>query len=471
MDSTVSELAINLARAQFAFTVSFHIIFPAFSIGLASYLMVLEGLWLKTSQDTYLKLFKYWRKIFAVAFGMGVVSGIVMAYQFGTNWSVFSDKAGPVIGPLMAYEVLTAFFLEAGFLGIMLFGMGRVSKKLHFTATVMVAFGTLLSATWILSVNSWMQTPAGFSMNEAGQFIPESWMEIIFNPSFPYRLVHMVLAAYLTTAFVVGAVGAWHLIKDKRNKEARKMFSMAMWMAAIVAPLQIIAGDFHGINTLEHQPAKVMAMEGHFESHEHGAPLYLFGIPDQENQELKYAIGIPKASSLILKHDLNAPLAGLDTIPREDQPPVAIVFWSFRIMVGIGMMMLLVGVTSLFLRWRKRLYDAKLFHKFALVMGPSGFVAVLAGWVTTEVGRQPFTVYGLLRTDQSIAPVEAPAVAASLLAFIVVYFALFGAGTYYILKMMSKTPGDLNKLPGTVTRTAGITPAASLDPDAMNPVE
>ncbi len=471
MDPTVSELAINLARAQFAFTVSFHIIFPAFSIGLASYLMVLEGLWLKTGNNTYLKLFKYWRKIFAVAFGMGVVSGIVMAYQFGTNWSVFSDKAGPVIGPLMAYEVLTAFFLEAGFLGIMLFGMGRVSKRLHFMATIMVAIGTLISATWILSVNSWMQTPQGFSINEAGQFIPENWMEIIFNPSFPYRLTHMVLAAYLTTAFVVGAVGAWHLLKDKTNKEARKMFSMAMWMAAIVAPLQIIAGDFHGINTLEHQPAKVMAMEGHFESHDHGAPLYLFGIPDQENQELKYAIGIPKASSLILKHDLNAPMAGLDTIPIEDQPPVAIVFWSFRIMVGIGMTMLLVGVTSLFLRWRKRLYEAKLFHKFALLMGPSGFVAVLAGWITTEVGRQPFTVYGLLRTTESIAPVEAPAVAASLLAFIVVYFALFGAGTYYIIKMMAKTPGALDKLPGTITRTAGITQAASLKPDAINPAE
>ena len=281
----------------------------------------------------------------------------------------------------------------------------------------------------------------------------------------------MVLAAYLTTAFVVGAVGAWHLLKDKTNKEARKMFSMAMWMAAIVAPLQIIAGDFHGINTLEHQPAKVMAMEGHFESHEHGAPLYLFGIPDQENQELKYAIGIPKASSLILKHDLNAPLAGLDTIPLEDQPPVAIVFWSFRVMVGIGMTMLLVGGISLFLRWRKRLYDAKLFHKFVLVMGPSGFVAVLAGWITTEVGRQPFTVYGLLRTSESVAPIEAPAVAASLLAFIVVYFALFGAGTYYIIKMMAKTPGKLDKLPGTITRTAGITQAASLNPDAINPAD
>ena len=317
----MEDLALNLARAQFAFTVSFHIIFPAFSIGLASYLMVLEGLWLKTDNPIYLRLFKYWRKIFAVAFGMGVVSGIVMSYQFGTNWSVFSDKAGPVIGPLMAYEVLTAFFLEAGFLGVMLFGMGRVSKNLHFLATVMVAFGTLLSATWILSVNSWMQTPQGFSMNEVGQFIPENWMEIIFNPSFPYRLVHMVLAAYLTTSLVVGAVGAWHLLKDKTNLEARKMFSMAMWMLALVAPLQIFAGDLHGINTLEHQPAKVMAMEGHFESHDHGAPLYLFGIPDQENQELKYAIGIPKVSSLILKHDLNAPLAGLDTIPLEDQPP------------------------------------------------------------------------------------------------------------------------------------------------------
>ncbi|WP_290488763.1 cytochrome ubiquinol oxidase subunit I, partial [Hyphomonas sp. UBA3988] len=296
--------AVLLARIQFAFTVSFHIIFPAFSIGLASYLMVLEGLWLKTDNPVYLRLFKYWRKIFAVAFGMGVVSGIVMSYQFGTNWSVFSDKAGPVIGPLMAYEVLTAFFLEAGFLGVMLFGMGRVSKKLHFLATIMVAFGTLLSATWILSVNSWMQTPAGFSINEVGQFVPENWWAIVFNPSFPYRLVHMVLAAYLTTSLVVGAVGALHLLRNKTNLEARKMFSMAMWMLAIVAPLQVVAGDFHGVNTYEHQPVKVMAMEGHYESHPEGAPLYLFGIPNEEEQRLDYAVGIPKLSSLIIKHDL-----------------------------------------------------------------------------------------------------------------------------------------------------------------------
>lgn len=459
--------AVLLARIQFAFTVSFHIIFPAFSIGLASYLMVLEGLWLKTDNPVYLRLFKYWRKIFAVAFGMGVVSGIVMSYQFGTNWSVFSDKAGPVIGPLMAYEVLTAFFLEAGFLGVMLFGMGRVSKKLHFLATVMVAFGTLLSATWILSVNSWMQTPAGFSINEVGQFVPENWWAIVFNPSFPYRLVHMVLAAYLTTALVVGAVGALHLLRNKTNLEARKNFSMAMWMLAIVAPLQVVAGDFHGVNTYEHQPVKVMAMEGHYESHPEGAPLYLFGIPNEEEQRLDYAVGIPKLSSLIIKHDLNAPMKGLDTVPDELQPPVTVVFWSFRIMVGLGMLMVLAGMISLFLRWRKRLFDTPLFHRFAILMGPTGFVAVLAGWITTEVGRQPYTVYGHLMTTDSIAPVAAPAVAASLTAFIIVYFTLFGAGTYYILKMMNKVPGDVDDLAEAPTRTAGTTQLAAKRPDAL----
>ena len=229
--------ATILARAQFAFTVALHIIFPAFSIGLASYLAVLEGLWLYTGKDVYLQLFKYWFKIFALAFGMGVVSGIVMSYQFGTNWSVFSDKAGPILGPLMAYEVLSAFFLEAGFLGVMLFGMNRVGKNLHFFATLMVAFGTFFSAFWILSVNSWMQTPAGYAINDVGQFVPDDWPAIVFNPSFPYRLVHMLLAAYLTTAFVVGAVGAWHLLRNHDNAPARVMFSMAMWMAAIVAPL------------------------------------------------------------------------------------------------------------------------------------------------------------------------------------------------------------------------------------------
>jgi cytochrome d ubiquinol oxidase subunit I len=456
--------AIILARAQFAFTVSFHFLFPAFSIGLASYLAVLEALWLKTGKGVYANLFRYWLKIFAVVFAMGVVSGIVMSYQFGTNWSVFSDKAGPVIGPLMAYEVLTAFFLEAGFLGVMLFGINKVGRKLHFVATLAVAIGTFISAFWILSVNSWMQTPVGFVMGANGQFLPgDSWLTIIFNPSFPYRLVHTVLAAYLTTAFAVGAVGAWHLLKDRQNPGARTMFSMAMWMAAIVAPMQIFAGDMHGLNTLEHQPAKVMAMEGHYQSHPEGAPLILFGIPNSTQKRVDYAVEIPKASSLILKHDLNAPMRGLDTVPDTDEPPVGIVFWAFRVMVGLGFGMLGIGLWSLIARARKSLYDWSLLHRAALVMGPSGFIAVLAGWIVTEVGRQPYTIYGLLRTVDSASPLDAPAVAASLVAFVLVYFAVFGSGIVYLLRLMQKPPEAHEAPPSDAPiRSAGVTPAAQV---------
>jgi cytochrome d ubiquinol oxidase subunit I len=459
---TDGETALLLARAQFAFTVSFHFIFPAFSIGLASYLAVLEGLWLATGRAAYLTLFRYWLKIFAIAFAMGVVSGIVMSYQFGTNWSVFSDKAGPVIGPLMAYEVLTAFFLEAGFLGVMLFGLERVGKKLHFVATLMVAAGTAMSAFWILSVNSWMHTPTGWAMNAQGQFVPAgSWLDIIFNPSFPYRLVHTVLAAYLTTALVVGAVGAWHLLKGRGNEAVRISFSMAMWMAALVAPVQIFVGDLHGLNTLEHQPAKIMAMEGHFESYKDGAPLILIGQPDSEAEKTHVLIEIPKLSSLILKHDADAPLAGLKSVPREDRPPAEIVFWSFRIMVGLGMLMFALGLWSLLARVRRRLYDWRWLHRFAIAMGPAGFVAVIAGWVTTEVGRQPWVVYGLLRTRDAVSPIASPGVTGSLIAFVLVYFAVFGAGTMYILKLMAKAPEEgEGSEPRTPIRTAGITPAA-----------
>ena len=471
--------AVLLARLQFAFTMSFHIIFPAFSIGLASYLAVLEALWLKTGDDVYLNLFKYWLKIFAVAFGMGVVSGIVMSYQFGTNWSVFSDLAGPIVGPLMAYEVLTAFFLEAGFLGVMLFGMDRVGKRLHFFATLMVAFGTLISAFWILAVNSWMQTPAGFSVNEAGQFVPESWVEIIFTASLPYRLVHMVLAAYLTTALVVGGVAAWHYLRREAQAESRKMFSMAMWMLVIVAPLQILAGDLHGLNTLKHQPAKVMAMEGHFDSYPQGAPLILFGFPDEEAATVNYSVEIPGLSSLILKHDLDAPLDGLNTIAREDWPPVAIVFWSFRIMIGIGFAMLALGLLAAVARWRGMLHVWRPMHWFAFLMGPAGFIAVLAGWITTEVGRQPFTIYGLLRTSDSVSPLASPAVSGSLLAFIIVYTIIFAAGTYYLFRLMHHVPhrGESGLDEGQPTRAAGITPgtphtvkrAAPSSPVGTNP--
>jgi cytochrome d ubiquinol oxidase subunit I len=456
--------AVVLARAQFAFTMSFHIVFPAFTIGLASYLAVLEALWLSTGREVFINLFNYWLKIFAVVFGMGVVSGIVMSYQFGTNWAAFSDKAGPVIGPLMAYEVLTAFFLEAGFLGVMLFGLKRVGPRLHFLATLMVAIGTLISAFWILSANSWMQTPTGYAVNADGQFVPADWLKVIFNPSFPYRLVHMVLAAYLTTALVVGAVGAFHLWRDSHLAGARVMFSMAMWMATLVAPIQILAGDQHGLNTLEHQPVKIMAMEGHFESHKDGAPLYLFGLPDEAAGKLKYAIGIPKLGSLILKHSLNAPMAGLDTVPRENWPPVPITFWSFRIMVGLGFLMLGLGLLSLFARWRGTLYEFKLLQLFAMAMGPAGFIAVLAGWITTETGRQPFTVYGLLRTAESTSPLAAPAVGSSLIAFVIVYFAVFTTGVFYILRLMASPPhqGEPGPSRDAPARAAGITPAAGV---------
>lgn len=456
--------AIDLARFQFAFTITFHILFPAVSIGLASYLAVLEGLWLLTGRQVYLDTFKFWLKIFAVVFGMGVVSGLVMSYQFGTNWSVFSDKTGPVLGPLMGYEVLSAFFLEAGFLGVMLFGMQKVGKRLHFLATLLVAVGTAFSAFWILSVNSWMQTPAGYGINDVGQFVPNDWWAIVFNPSFPYRLVHMVLAAYLSTAFIVGATGAWHLLRDNTNPIARVMFSMAMWMAAVVAPLQILAGDMHGLNTLEHQPAKIAAMEGHFETRR-GAPLILFGMPDQEAAEVRYSLEIPKLGSLILTHDMEGEVKGLEEWPREDWPNVPMVFWSFRIMLAMGVGMVGLGLASFVLRLRGRLYDSPWLKRAAILMGPAGLIAVVCGWVVTEVGRQPYTVYGLLRTADSVSPLDAPAIGASLLAFIIVYILVFGAGTFYLLRMMAKTPTSHDPGPDELlpTRTA----AMSLDPERL----
>jgi cytochrome d ubiquinol oxidase subunit I len=464
--------ALMLARIQFAFTVNAHIIFPAFSIGLASFLAVLNGLWLATERPVFLDLFNYWKKIFAVAFGMGVVSGIVMSYQFGTNWSVFSDKVGPVIGPLMGYEVLSAFFLEAGFLGVMLFGRERVGPKLHFLATLMVALGTFMSAFWILAVNSWMQTPAGYAMNDVGQFVVTDWWAVIFNPSLPYRLVHMVLAAYLTTAFVVGGVGALHLLRDRANAAARVMFSMAMWMAAIVAPIQIVAGDFHGLNTLEHQPAKVAAMEGHFETHA-GAPLVLFGIPNSAAGRIDYRVAIPNLGSFILTHEWDGKVRGLNEWPEDQRPPVGIVFWSFRIMVGIGFAMLGIGVWSLWLRYRRKLYDAPWLHRAAILMGPSGFAAVLAGWMVTEVGRQPYTVYGLLTTAASASPIAADAVGSSLVAFVVVYFALFGSGTFYILRLMNKpVHGDESGLaPNQPIRAGGILPGPVLAATHALPID
>lgn len=431
--------AVLLGRIQFAFTIALHILFPAFTIGLASWLVVLEASWLRTGDRVYRRLYLFWSTIFALSFGMGVVSGIVMSYQFGTNWSEFSRLTGPVLGPLLSYEVLTAFFLEAGFLGIMLFGWDRVPRPLHFAATCLVAIGTLISAFWILSANSWMQTPQGHVITADGVFYPASWWDIVFNPSFPYRLVHMVVAAFLTTSFAVAAVGAWHLLRRPGDPAARKTLSMALWFALIAAPAQVAAGDMHGLNTLEHQPAKIAAMEGHFETRE-GAPLILFGWPDMDAGETRWAVEIPKLGSLILTHSWNGRVQGLNDWPEQDRPPAPIVFWSFRVMVGLGFIMVGMALWGTWLRWRGHLTTSRGFLKTVVVCGPIGFVALLAGWITTEVGRQPWLVYGLLRTADGASPVPGASVATSLAVFVVVYLAVFGAGTYYILRLMAKGP-------------------------------
>ena len=432
--------ALELARIQFGFTISFHIVFPAITIGLASYLAVLEGLWLWKKDSVYRHLYHFWSRIFAVNFAMGVVSGLVMAYQFGTNWSYFSAFAGSITGPLLAYEVLTAFFLEAGFLGVMLFGWNKVGPGLHFFATVMVAIGTLISATWILASNSWMQTPQGFEII-GGRVVPVDWLKVIFNPSFPYRLAHMTIAAYLATALFVGASGAWHLLSGPNSPAVRTMFSMAMWMVLIAAPVQIAVGDAHGLNTVEHQPAKIAAIEGHWRSEPgQGVPLILFGWPDMAAETTLFAIEIPRLGSLILTHSLDGQFPGLSEFLPEDRPNSTIVFWSFRVMVGLGLLMLLLGLWGLWLRWRGSLYGARLFLRFATLMGPSGLIAILAGWFTTEIGRQPWVVYGVMRTEHAVSNHSALALSATLIVFIVMYCAVFGTGISYMLKLVAKGP-------------------------------
>lgn len=436
--------AVLLARIQYAFTIAFHILFPAFTIGLASWLAVVEWRWLATGNKLYEEIYRMWIKIFAVCFGLGVVSGVVMAYQFGTNWSLFSDKVGNVIGPLLGYEVLTAFFLEASFLGIMLFGWGRVSKKMHFFSTCIVAVGTIISAFWILSANSWMQTPQGFEVGENGIFYPTDWFEIVFNPSFPARFFHMITAAYLTTAFVVGGVSAYYLWKKIHVSHARITFAMAMLMAIFVAPLQLVIGHWHGENTLMHQPVKVAAMEGNFERGSH-KDFYLFGLPNEETQTIDYAITIPYGASLVLTGSIDGEIPGLNDVPKSDQPPVAVVFWAFRIMVGIGMAMILTGIIAVFLYIRKRLFDSQFFYYWCMMMTPTGFIAVIAGWFVTEVGRQPWTVYQTLRTTQSISPVVAEQVMITLLGFVLVYTFVFGAGVFYVIKLIRQGPKILQE--------------------------
>ncbi len=434
--------ALDLARIQFGFTVSFHIIFPAITIGLASYLVVLEGLWLYKKDVVYRNLYRFWVKIFAVNFAMGVVSGLVMAYQFGTNWANFSSFAGTVTGPLLMYEVLTAFFLEAGFLGVMLFGWNKVGPGLHWFATIMVALGTLISATWILASNSWMQTPQGFSIINH-KVIPVAWLDIIFNPSFPYRLAHMVTAAFLAAALLVGAAGAWHLLKKNHTPAVKIMFSMALWMITFTAPIQILIGDQHGLNTLVYQPAKIAALEAHWENKPNEAvPLILFAIPSMTGEKNYFEVSVPHLGSLILTHTWNGQIPGLKSFAPDDRPNATIIFWTFRIMVGLGFLMLGLGLMSLFLRFRDRLYQSKFFLRYALLMGPAGIVAILAGWYTTEIGRQPWIVYNLMRTTEAVSNHSAVTLSISLVIFILVYFAVFGTGINYLLRLIASGPQE-----------------------------
>jgi cytochrome bd ubiquinol oxidase subunit I len=452
--------ALDLARIQFGFTVSFHIIFPALTIGLASYLVVLEGLWLWRKNRVYRDLYHFWSKIFAVNFAMGVVSGLVMAYQFGTNWSYFSAFAGGVSGPLLTYEVLTAFFLEAGFLGVALFGWNKVGPGLHFFATLMVALGTLVSTNWILASNSWMQTPAGFEI-QGGRVVPVDWLEVIFNPSFPYRLVHMTIAAFLSTALFVGASAAWHLLKGNNTVRVRTMFSMAMWMVLVVAPIQIEAGDQHGLNTLKYQPAKIAAIEGHWRSNApgEGVPLILFGWPNMAKETTDYAVELPHLGSVILTHTWDGQFRGLADFPAEDRPDSTVVFWTFRIMAGLAFLMLALGLWSLWLRFRGDLYDSRLFLRLAVLTGPAGLIAIIAGWLTTEIGRQPWVVYGVMRTKDAVSNHSALAMTLSLGVFVAMYFIVFGTGVFYMLKLIAAGPQDLGpEIPGPTIDLSGDAP-------------
>jgi cytochrome d ubiquinol oxidase subunit I len=441
--------ALLLSRLQFAWVVAWHILLPAFTVGLASYIAVLEGLHLFTGRDVYVRVSQFWIRIFAVSFGLGVVTGIVMPFQFGTNWSRFSDAAGDVISPLLAYEGLTAFFLEAAFLGVLLFGRNRVPPAIHFVAALMVAAGTLFSTFWIIAVNSWMQTPTGHEIID-GRFFPRDWFDIIFSPSFPYRLAHTVTAFYVTTAFVVLGVGAY-TIRRGRVEEGRVMFTMAGLLLTVLVPLQVVIGDLHGLNTRDHQPAKLAAIEAIWDT-QAGAPLTLFAIPDQEGERNRAVIEIPKIGSLILTHEMDGVVRGLKEWPKEDRAPVAIVFFAFRIMVGIGLLMFGVVLLGWLLHWTNRLFTSFWFLRLCEFTMPLGFLAILAGWTTTEVGRQPWTVYGLMRTADSVTPSLTPLdVALSLALYIVVYLMIYPVALLFIVRIVRAGPARVEEMEAPIS--------------------
>ena len=425
---------VLLSRIQFAFVVSFHAIFPVFTIGLASFIAFLETLAYRTGDAQYTRLSKFWIKVFAVVFGMGVVSGIVMSFQFGTNWSNFAQATANFMGPVLSYEVVTAFFLEAAFLGVLLFGRGKVPGAVYLFAAFMVAIGTFISSFWILAANSWMHTPAGVELRD-GMYHVTSWSAAIFNSSFPYRFLHMGLASFLTGAFVVAAVSAWFLRKGREVEANRKALSMCLWLILIIAPAQLVVGDFHGLNTLEEQPTKVAAMEGNWETSSN-VPLLLFAWPDQQAQTNHFEVGIPGLASLILKHDVEGEVPGISAVPREEQPPVGIVFWSFRVMVGLGLLMIGFALAGLILRRGGRYWQSPRFLRGLTWMGVTPFIAVLAGWFVTEVGRSPWLIQGAMTYSQGITPSLTGGMALfTLIGYILVYALVFAAGVYYLMRV------------------------------------
>ncbi|ALM52736.1 cytochrome ubiquinol oxidase subunit I [Halomonas huangheensis] len=437
---------VLLSRIQFGFVVSFHAIFPVFTIGLASYVALLHGLFYKTGNPAWERLAAFWIKVFAVVFGMGVVSGIVMAFQFGTNWSNFSQATSNFLGPMLSYEVITAFFLEAGFLGVLLFGRGKVPEGVHLFAAIMVAVGTFISAFWILATNSWMQTPAGVELLD-GRFHVTSWVEAMFTASFPYRFAHMALASFLTGGFVVAGVSAWYLLIGRDVEANRKALSMCMWLLLVLAPVQAFVGDAHGLNTLEHQPTKVAAMEANWETSSN-VPLLLFAWPDKDAQENRFEIGIPSLASLILTHDVDGVVPGLKEVPPEEQPPVWLVFWSFRAMVAMGVLMIFVAFAGLWLRRGGRLYQNRCFLQLLRLMSITPFIAVLGGWFVTETGRSPWLVYGMMTQAEAVTPsLSGWMVLATLIGYIAVYAVVFLTGSYYLTRvvregMLAEAPHD-----------------------------
>lgn len=451
-----------LSRLQFAFTIGYHILWPAFTIGLAWFIVVLNALWLRTGDQAYRQLVKFWTKVFALAFGMGVVTGVVISYEIGLNWSGYARATSDAIGPLFVLEVLTAFFLEAGFIGVMLYGDEKVGRKLHFASCIIVATGTLISAFWIISANSWMQTPVAFTTTPDGRFVATDFWGVVFNPSMPYRLAHMLTASFITGGFVVTGVAAFWLWRGRVQDQAaaRRAFSVCLWMLAVLVPLQMEIGDQHGLNTRKYQPMKLAAIEARWET-ESRVPINVIAWPNQKEERNEYAVEIPLLGSIILTHSLDGTVQGLKDVPPSERPPVAPVFFAFRIMVGCGMILLITAMTGLYLRWRGRLFTTRWYQFVCMGCIPLGFIATLAGWVVTEVGRQPYVVYGHLRTADAVSPIATGAVGSSIAIAFILYNLLLLSFFFYSGRMVLRGPQGAHPTPPT-TPTAGVVGALGL---------